>query len=756
MKKVLKLLLLIEIIFQLSTSVSATHIIGGDITYECISQNLMTRTTTFDITMWVYRDPTSTEVAFDNGFEIGVYRRIGGAWFYDQSLEINLVKEDSIPLESVNPCLFIPPKLGVYKGLYRFQVVLPFGFDYQVVYQRCCRNATINNILDPQRMGAAFYVYISEESVKTCNSSPVFKNFPPVLICAGDDLVFDHSVITNPGDSVSYSFCAPATAGGGGSGGGCAGFTPDVQDCPPPFAVVRYIAPYTVQYPMGGSPLVKINEKTGLISGKPDIQGQYVIGICVTQYRNGIILSIIQRDFQFNVSKCEKVFTAKSKASDIEETKFPVESADAGDTIFVKSCGATKIFFENISINKSNKVPNYKWIFYKENNKQDTFTTINTNYVFPGLGVFYAALVVNPGGGACSDTAKLKITITKATKANFTGVYDSCAYGPMQFFNKSLLGSNQLTVLWDLNGEDVSRIDNPIINWRFTGKKTIRMILTDENQCIDVAEQVISYNPIPNNSDLFIKPIEICAPLEINFKPVSNLLDSTYSIIWKISDGQELKGITPNLKINTYGLYSLKIQITSPNKCYKEVDFNNLINVLQSPKAGFDFNRSEINVFNRKANFNDTSESTEFWAWYFGNSGGSTAQSPTFVFPDTGQYKIIQIVGRSNGCTDTLSEIVDIAPIDTVFVPSAFTPNSDILNDDFKVVSYHQSIKTFEMKIYDRYGGVIFTSDNPLIGWNGLLKNGSIAMSDVYTYDIKYETYRKIKKRQNGYFTLLR
>jgi gliding motility-associated-like protein len=103
-----------------------------------------------------------------------------------------------------------------------------------------------------------------------------------------------------------------------------------------------------------------------------------------------------------------------------------------------------------------------------------------------------------------------------------------------------------------------------------------------------------------------------------------------------------------------------------------------------------------------------------------------------------------------------LSEIIDITPVDTVFVPSAFTPNSDILNDDFKVVSYSQGIKIFEMKIYDRYGGLIFSSDNPLIGWNGLLKNGLIAMSDVYTYDIKYETFRKIKKRQNGYFTLLR
>ena len=163
MKEILKILLLVMIFYFPINTLLSTHIIGGDISYECVSQNLEARTTTFYITMWVYRDASSEEVNFDQDFEIGIYRRIGGAWFFDQSVEIGLRSQDSIPIESINPCLKVPPKLGIYKGLYTFNVVLPFGFDYQIVYQRCCRNGTINNILNPQTTGAAFYVYISEK-----------------------------------------------------------------------------------------------------------------------------------------------------------------------------------------------------------------------------------------------------------------------------------------------------------------------------------------------------------------------------------------------------------------------------------------------------------------------------------------------------------------------------------------------------------------------------------------------------------------
>ena len=60
------------------------------------------------------------------------------------------------------------------------------------------------------------------------------------------------------------------------------------------------------------------------------------------------------------------------------------------------------------------------------------------------------------------------------------------------------------------------------------------------------------------------------------------------------------------------------------------------------------------------------------------------------------------------------------------------------------------------MKIYSRYGSLIYASEDPLKGWNGQLANGSGAMSDVYLFDIEYVTTRNQKKNQKGHFTLLR
>ena len=73
---------------------------------------------------------------------------------------------------------------------------------------------------------------------------------------------------------------------------------------PPPYPLVSFVTPYTPTAPLGGNPVVSIIEQTGLIVGTPTNLGLFTVGVCVQEYRNGVLLSTSKRDFQFTVINC--------------------------------------------------------------------------------------------------------------------------------------------------------------------------------------------------------------------------------------------------------------------------------------------------------------------------------------------------------------------------------------------------------------------------------------------------------------------
>src|SRR6185503_15254508 len=85
----------------------------------------------------------------------------------------------------------------------------PISGGYDIVYVRCCRNATIQNIYSPNGSGATYATHIPDPGIATCNSSPYFVDFPPIVICANAPINFDHKAIDPDGDQLVYSLCTP-------------------------------------------------------------------------------------------------------------------------------------------------------------------------------------------------------------------------------------------------------------------------------------------------------------------------------------------------------------------------------------------------------------------------------------------------------------------------------------------------------------------------------------------------------------------
>lgn len=130
------------------------------------------------------------------------------------------------------------------------------------------------------------------------NSNPTFTIFPPLFLCVNTPFTFDHSATDIDGDSLVYDFYTPYN-GENNAGPLDPSFTNNTAN----FTPITFLPGYSTTAPLGGAPL-SLNSSTGLLSGTPPLLGQFVVGILVKEYRNGVLISSTLRDFQFNVVTC--------------------------------------------------------------------------------------------------------------------------------------------------------------------------------------------------------------------------------------------------------------------------------------------------------------------------------------------------------------------------------------------------------------------------------------------------------------------
>jgi gliding motility-associated-like protein len=738
------------------------HIIGGEITYEYLGAGTAANTKKYRFTMKVYRDCNSGGAQFDDPAEFAIYQ---GTQTNNTLLSsFNVALGSSTEIVPVPPaCVTQLPDVCVEQAIYTFVRDLPnidgaSNTSFFIVYQRCCRNNSISNILNPGDTGATFTVELSSKAMALNNSSPTYNAFPPIIICNNLPLVFNHAATDTDGDQLVYSFCSPF--GGGGNIltvpelNSCIGAQP-IPPCEPPFENVTFLSPtYTPGNPMAGNPVVAINGTTGIISGQPTMQGQYVVGVCVQEFRGADLLSTVKRDFQFNVTDCTPDVYADIKKDSIIGIK----------DYAIISCGATTLTIINQSQDRT-KINSFRWEFDLQNGSTYTNTTDwDATIIFPDTGVYRGRLYLNtnnpPGSLLCSDTANITIGIFPTVNADFSYDYDTCVGGPTTFTDLST--GEGIIDSWSWNfgvPNGVSNEQNPMYLYQIPGNHDVTLSVADNNNCKDKITKNINYFPAPPT--LIVDPDKFlgCTPAEIFFDNRSIPVDSTYLVIWDYGDGTRDTGIiSPTHAYSEPGTYDVKLQITSPIGCYIEATFPNWIRVSKSPTAGFSCDPdSALSIINNTVKFIDESQDGFRWFWDFGGLDASTLQNPTYTFQDTGVYRVLQVVTHPQGCKDTLSKIIDIRPEVRWFMPNAFTPNGDGQNDGFYGKGIINGISDFNMTIWNRWGEMVFETTNPTEQWNGRVKNtGGMSPAGVYVYLVTFTEPRGKKLEYRGFSTLVK
>jgi len=744
-KKMLHLLL--GVLF--ATNAYAAHIIGGVITYQCVGftgDDPNTNSRTYRFVMKIYRDCQGNGAGFDsdpNGAfpaSVTVYREGNNTPFDVFNLAPPIVKP--VNPNPGNACVVVPPNVCVQEGEYVFFVELPIiDESYFVTYQRCCRNNTITNIVNPGASGATYTMELTPEAQSSCNRSPEFNNFPPPVLCVGEPFTFNHAATDADGDLLIYELCTPFLGGGTMGNFGPNGVGPN-PDLPPPYAAVNFNAPtYTALNPLGTASGLSINATTGILTGTPNIVGQFVVGICVSEYRNGVLMSLVRRDFQFNVTTCQILVSARLQA--------PQENG-----VYVyNSCGDYSLLFANQSVQQQN-IANFRWEF-DLGGPPTLVNQWNAAVTFPGPGNYSGRLYLN-SGAICPDTAYLDITINPEITAEFVSEYDTCVAGLVDFRDLSVADAGAV-MSWDWRFGDgkVSTTQSPQHDYSDPGERIVTLQVQDINGCRDTIQKIIRYFPVPVLILVSPNRVEDCPPAEISFNNLSSPIDETYDVVWNFGDGGASNEISPTHVFEEAGVYDVSLSITSPIGCATDTVFRELIQIYAGPEADFTVSPEKPDPFDPVVNFTDRSIDAWRWNWNFDGVHTSIEQNPVYTLQDTGLHRVVLRVTNVYGCQDTTSRLIDVAPFISFHMPNAFTPNNDTVNDVFKGVGYLRGVQRFSMKIWSRWGDLIFESSDPDSGWNGLIGNQQ-APQGVYLYEVSLDQPRGAPEFYKGFVTLVR
>lgn len=159
-----------------------------------------------------------------------------------------------------------------------------------------------------------------------------------------------------------------------------------------------------------------------------------------------------------------------------------------------------------------------------------------------------------------------------------------------------------------------------------------------------------------------------------------------------------------------------------------------------SPQADFILSPDKILIQNPTFHFVNQSINATFYKWYKDTLYFSANKNPTYTETSPGQYCYTLVAESLAGCKDTVTKCGNILSDERVYFPNAFSPNSDLQNDDFGPVFSNIDIaliKDFNFIIANRFGQIIYSSKDPSFRWDGRWK-GEICELGTYYYSCKF------------------
>lgn len=451
--------LLTALCLCMCTALMARHITGGELSYRYLSDGSTSGLYRYEITLKLYRDCFSTGAQLDLSAFITIFtKNSNGTVKQFGTYEVGMANKQVLSLGSPGKCIDNPPAVCYELGIYIFTVSLPANPDgYTIAYQRCCRIEDMSNIRGSGQVGATYTADVPGTNVALDgpkNSSPVFSTKDTIIVCEDNFFAYDFGARDADGDSLSYSFCA-AYSGGSSS---------DPQPNParnPPYSPVPYSFGFGPSSPMGSN--VTLDIKTGMVSGIAPAAGIYVLTVCVSEFRRGVLINVHRKDIQIKVASCSI-------------------AAAVLDPVYM-SCDGFTLSLQNKS--NSSIIKTFYWDFGVPNSTSDTSTQARPTFTFPDTGTYKIMLITNRNE-ECSDTA---FALAKVYPGFFPGFVfsEGCKNVPIYFTDTTKTRYGVVdSWSWDFGAtasDDVSALKNPSFTYTDSGTFHVALTVTNSKGC---------------------------------------------------------------------------------------------------------------------------------------------------------------------------------------------------------------------------------------------------------------------------------
>jgi gliding motility-associated-like protein len=295
-------------------------------------------------------------------------------------------------------------------------------------------------------------------------------------------------------------------------------------------------------------------------------------------------------------------------------------------------------------------------------------------------------------------------------------------------------GTAPVTFSWS-NGQATLNLSN-VIGGNYT------LIATDANGCKDTL--VVTVPTLGGPSASTTGTDALCGNADGTACVTAVGGSGAYTYIWN-------NGLNTNCISNlSPGLYTVTVD---DGNCFVISSYS--VGDIPGPNADFSVTPLTATIDNPLFNFYDQSTGAITYAWYFGDGGTSNTQNPSYSYSQSGTFIITLIVTNNAGCVDSIKQEVIIKDNFVIWVPNAFSPNGDGMNETFGPKGVGLDPDHFEFYVFDRWGEELFRSTNVNLQWDGTFKGGK-PKQDVYTLLIIIKGVDGLPYKYNGHVTLIK
>ena len=515
----------------------ATHLVGGELTYVYQGLNAA-GLNEFEVHCYIYRDCSSAntnQTDFDFSAAIGVYQGTSLITTVSGNLDFSLVT-NVIP-QNPNNCAFLPEDLCIERAEYIVNIALePSQQPYTLVHQRCCRSPAITNLDAPEDQGFTLTTTIPASlTFSNPNSSPEFSELPQAFVCNNYPFQLNNGAEDLDGDSLSYSLCSIYLGGT---------YLTPIPNPPtgPPFADVGWAAGYNAGNPLGALAGLNINPNTGVLTGTPNLPGKFALGICVTEWRNGLPIGSILRDFTLDVVTCN----IQSPGYDAPEP-----------------CTGLTAQFDQFS----NPSEAYTWDFGVDGTTDDVSYEAEPSYTYDEPGIYNVSLYFETG--TCADSLFFEVVAHDPWDTEFDVVDLTCDDGGWS--GNVVLDTSDWTPYiaynWDFGANSMPPIlidQHPGEVWFPEGENINVSLESNAFGCQNDANIAFELPALPAaNFEVISEP---CSGLEVAFE---NLSPDSGPFSWDFGGGAGLPNseTSPTFTYPAYGTYGVTLTAGAGTEC---------------------------------------------------------------------------------------------------------------------------------------------------------------------------------------------